>query len=986
MALGNAVVTINKFSSTRDNSVLEMYTTWEYIKQYFLTEHINVREKSDVPLFNLVKYKDVNDLNANLYTYDSQTFSKCALRVKDNILQVEALVIDYDGGLPIADAIERFKDYEYVGYTSYSHRLDPKVDKYRLIFQLLRPIPAQYCKDSKNTSTTLNEYYQLIDSLKEFAGPCDQIIQNPNQIYYIPACPVSRLRFAKRWHNPGKPLNWTQFKRSNSSQYFIDTKIDPTSKPVRSSQQHLLPEQVIQTGIGNIRVMDVQGRIHGVVCPFHNDKNGTEFLNRSPKGNIYLYCKRCGKSFYMDSSSISVPGSQHLLPSVEDDIARDQYLRTLYGIPPAKKKRGKKFKLLTTELRRQLEETFGTIEVNSYLEPDRQRIQMQLDKIMVDISKPADHDYFGKPIYESHVLYMPEGAGKSQLALKLLLESSCNIIFACQSWEQVFEKNKEFRKNLDDAKADIKIAYGIDGYIRDMFNVKTIRKPSNNPFLPGELLIEETIKSICEAHPKVSEKYIRLYVALMKPPQTDQFMALTNIGDMPEDIHGNTEPIRTYYKYPTHDDDDSTVQSKRRMIITTYAQLRLVNVLHDFIPREWIIWIDDPSIEDVIDISPLKSNKKIFEGNYELEERISDGNYSLADLKEIIDGRTSRVKVVNKRYYHWRDRNKSLGVIFSKYKCIYTTTELITKSAIIKMVKKHAPQFVVHNNMELLMGSEITILGTEMVRRKHDALIPLIARRLEKKGYNLILIANGVASRYNHSNSKGQNALSASDLLVEVSIPHPDRVNTIYDALELDTAERSILPLNIMLDQLHQAIGRNSGYRWEGKECVVLVDKQKHAKIVSSCRYQVNKDTSVIIDHTQRMASKSTRLPESVSPFVREIDSLLNGVRKYITDGKVIQHDIRHVVKAIKNNSQRLLYIARLLVAITSESGWKFDSKKEVHRNNNAFTQQCKELGEWVLTEFVPDNSKDYVLKCYSEILTDFDAGRTQKTRRKHPH
>lgn len=75
-------------------------------------------------------------------------------------------------------------------------------------------------------------------------------------------------------------------------------------------------------------------------------------------------------------------------------------------------------------------------------------------------------------------------------------------------------------------------------------------------------------------------------------------------------------------------------------------------------------------------------------------------------------------------------------------------------------------------------------------------------------------------------------------LVVELSAPHPLKVMTICDTLGLsfETQARQVRQ-DLLLDQLHQALGRNSGYRYAGRECVALVPANMHSAILKEVRY-----------------------------------------------------------------------------------------------------------------------------------------------------
>ena len=101
--------------------------------------------------------------------------------------------------------LERFKEYEFVYYTSYRHLYDGETEKFRLIFPFHKPIPS-WIKNNE-----YGEWYQVIDSLKEFSGPCDPKSFEPNTIYNLPSTPESRIDTTRSGYNKGKLLDWSEF-------------------------------------------------------------------------------------------------------------------------------------------------------------------------------------------------------------------------------------------------------------------------------------------------------------------------------------------------------------------------------------------------------------------------------------------------------------------------------------------------------------------------------------------------------------------------------------------------------------------------------------------------------------------------------------------------------------------------------------------------------------------------------------------------------
>jgi hypothetical protein len=270
--------------------------------------------------------------------------------------------------------------------------------------------------------------------------------------------------------------------------------------------------------------------------------------------------------------------------------------------------------------------------------------------------------------------------------------------------------------------------------------------------------------------------------------------------------------------------------------------------------------------------------------------------------------------------------------------------------------------------MDDIAGGIITIIGTCKVRKKVDGIIPLVVRRLNKEKYDTRLIADGLSSEFNHSNNKGRNDLNKTNILVELSIPHPIQVRTICDALEKSySTDRNEITRVIMLDRMHQAIGRNCGYRYKGYECIVLVDKQVHKNIVENTRYRIDRNNSVQIDRTRLMGRKDTRTENAASPMVREVEYLLNNINNYVSDFRLIKPDIEHVMGSIEDDSKQVEYIIRLLTSLSELSGVRFDSDQSNGEAENGVPEKYLNIGNWILETWVPKNKRDYVIRMVYE-------------------
>ncbi|MBU1691610.1 MAG: hypothetical protein KKD65_12865 [Gammaproteobacteria bacterium] len=900
---------INRFRSTSDNLVRESVVDWDVLVD-FLQDFQIYEDKSMGRLFNAAHYKSVEDIEAAAVGIDYDTGIPFAKRLKSNILAVDLLVLDYDGTMTIEAAKDRFSAYEYVGYTSFRHLENKDVHKFRLVFLLSEPIPADCQEDELGNQIGGGVWYSIIDGIHTFAGDCDPASLNPNQLYYVPAAPQDRIDRAVAWHNKGKPLDWSQFPRNNPV-------FDKSARVVSGKQttkgeddQFIRPDDLIQTRKGVIRAGDVTGKVEGVSCPFHADKNGSEFIKKSPAGNIFLHCRHCGKSFYVREEESSI--AKAVQAKKQDRFVDDKIytLDDMIGAP------------------------------NKVFQDARSRagVIKQLDAIEKEIVKKRFTSQ-GYNIVLSHLIYLPEGAGKSRLAVNLAKKKN-KILFACKSWDQAFKKYDEYSQLALETGFKVVLYRSKDAKARRRFGVPVERGQARSPFDTGKILDEESVQAFIKNRPDLNPEFIKLAWRFFTPDR----LSFERISPPSEEEEEDED----------HRGSIDVSEEGGVIVVTTFAQLRIMNPKKQFVPKNWIVWFDDPDISDVIDIDPYTTVDWGWLPEQEVESKTID---------------------INGRLYFRRNEKQSLGYVFARHRRIYTTTEIVTKEAIQKMAGVRKDKFLVHDKMNNIAGGEVTILGTRLVQKKFDGIIPLVARRLTKSGFATELIADGLGATYNHMNSKGQNALNKTNILVELSIPHPAEIRTVCDALGKSySRDRDEVTKARLLDKMHQAIGRNSGFRYKGFECVVLVDKSKHRHIAKECRYLTDEKNSVVIDRTQTMGRKTKRTAGDASDMVVAIETLLNNFNAYAADNRKIKPDITYVVKSIKNDSERVAFIARMLMSFTTMSGVKFDDFPNCPEPDHDIGKIYWELGNWVLSEKIPPESVKSALEKYINNIKETES------------
>jgi hypothetical protein len=601
---------------------------------------------------------------------------------------------------------------------------------------------------------------------------------------------------------------------------------------------------------------------------------------------------------------------------------------------------------------------------------DRTHVNEQLRKIAHSIQKahtprPSITSTSLPSIeFPTHLVYLPEGTGKSALAFDLVAKGM-KILFACKSLEQVFDKYEWFKdKSKQHAKSDaarsevrgvindgassplrrapinVQLFLSKGGKARRRFGVDPVRHSPQDPFDAGRIDDESSIQAFKDAKPKLSEEFIRLSWHFFAPDRLD----------FGQDCH------------PVIDEEgelgDGDVGSEKfktaDIIVTTFAQVRLLRVRNQHISWDWTIWFDDPDVTDLSDLEPYEPDRW---GDLSEEEERAKG---------VITHRATGQK------YFTRKRSQSLGAVVHRHRCVYTTTEKVTLRAVKKLTSNRREHVIVHDEMEGVIGGKITLLGTDKVYSSYDGIIPLMVRRLEKEGHDVWLIADGLGQPLNHSNTKGKNDLRERNLVVELSSPHPLKVKTICDAIGVAfQTQGKEIGKELLLDQLHQSLGRNSGYRYAGRECVALLPANMHSTILNEVRYTYDQPNSVIIDRLADMGRDDRRTTDGASPLVVAIEQFLNNFSLYVQDKRKVVPDIAYVIGNIKDAGDQQAYAARLLHALTSLSGMYFGMPPSDAVMSMPVSEDYWAVAKAVLNMFPTDADRERVLVLYRRRLEE---------------
>ena len=129
----------------------------------------------------------------------------------------------------------------------------------------------------------------------------------------------------------------------------------------------------------------------------------------------------------------------------------------------------------------------------------------------------------------------------------------------------------------------------------------------------------------------------------------------------------------------------------------------------------------------------------------------------------------------------------------------------------------------------------LTVLATRLVRRSHKALLLLIYMALAEEfpGEDLTFIGDSLGLDLNLTNNRGRNDLADKATMIKLSVPNAEVAKHLWAQFQGSEKPHTLNTI-LLADLANQAIGRNQGYRWKGKPCVVLVDPMYANRLMGS--------------------------------------------------------------------------------------------------------------------------------------------------------
>ncbi|MCP4987889.1 MAG: hypothetical protein GY928_18110 [Colwellia sp.] len=278
-------LTMTFIGCVQDNNITNekvISTDWGEVKNDFIHKH-EVREEKDGMAFIGASFLSNEDDGVKFVTNNDgiaitdSNGDKIIKRDKDNIKQYHLLAIDYDDGMTVDEAKERFGELEHIGYTSHNHKNEWKevvgnkdgvetttkvlLEKFRLVFLLTEPVSPDDISNRK-------------DEILSWAESADKSTLTISRAFYLPSCPESRLEHAEVWCNNGKLLDLLSFEVNKS-------KTTKSSKPVDTEKFSIAVKEAVKNGLKEIGAVNHDPYFKIASSMFHGGMTLQDFIEVS---------------------------------------------------------------------------------------------------------------------------------------------------------------------------------------------------------------------------------------------------------------------------------------------------------------------------------------------------------------------------------------------------------------------------------------------------------------------------------------------------------------------------------------------------------------------------------------------------------------------------------------------------------------------------------------------------------------------------------
>ena len=208
-------------------------------------------------------------------------------RKKENAKECAVLVYDLDNlpqGIDAQMALSCVSPYKSFCYSTFSHKVNGKGNRYRVVVELAEPIPA-------------NEYKRIAElfgvNFEQIGIKIDPSCTSPAQMLYFPACPDEREGDFEYQSVDGIPLNWRELKQVGVVKHLSSTNGErgdslPSEIPEGSRNTSLYKRGAVlrESGLGYDDVCMILLDFNNKLCKPPLDIEEVESIARSVADNV----------------------------------------------------------------------------------------------------------------------------------------------------------------------------------------------------------------------------------------------------------------------------------------------------------------------------------------------------------------------------------------------------------------------------------------------------------------------------------------------------------------------------------------------------------------------------------------------------------------------------------------------------------------------------------------------------------------------------
>lgn len=898
---------LTTFKNVKSSRKIQNTVDWDSLVE-FLTTMVEIDDRdTEGLLFNLTRYKTEKDTDVE---YNENSFGKKYITKSiSNVIDVGGLILDFDNEPPqnvnpdniplfnfdhqrisIQQAKEIFKDFEYVLYPSWSHNqvaYSWNGTGWDKVKTTIKPLERFRIVIPFNIPCPIGVYKRLEKSFTKLTHhkAAPESFRS-TQIFYSPVWPKGLPITDTCYHNTGKFLDWSTLKLSDKPKPFTQKPIIHTGI-VGGKGKILLDTLNLELFLQDQGLNPTgNGKWKTCICPKHSE----HLAHYSVLNDNWIFsCKHTSHGQFKKQEFINHFGLDAFRPYCETEIPEDN-----------------------TDSIKSFVSSFKKTVIKDDPLPDKTQPEVPPDIFdLLDIVEPTScepytRDKRGQLIqkhclrkkYDFMLLYAFEGFGKSYFAY-LEAKKRRKILFASSSNEQSLKQGQEFR----DKGLKVQIILSREYLLKNQYNINVTNYSASNPWESEKINEKDTKKTIKNDLNIDSDDEVDEFWKSLSPPEVDWShdiicTTIARVGSWGKIQHQSKQFDVGFRK--------TVLPHSKRLI-----------------PKEGIVIFDDP-------------DKKYFTTLHPYSEAWKNAKVDQSPITPI---------TVNKRQYLKKPKKYELGFGIDS-KIVFTTTELLTAGLIKRQFRTYDPKLM--PDLQMIAG-DITLIKTNMVRSKNDGLLPPIMSRLQREGFKFNYIADGQGVNHNLTNTKGQNELSDTDNIIEISLSHYKTVTHYLDELGWDETDRNTLNLIFALDDVQQAIGRNSGYRWSDKKdndkkrSLVLCEPKLYKILLKYMRYYVN-NTIDDIEKVTSLKKDYTTLEGGLFWYLRNVDRYLcQGVDNNV---KAFKTDVNDCVKTVKRHRKKQL-LTRVLYSLNQRYQKRLKNGGKQNKNwEKHIVDLSRDLGE----------------------------------------